>query len=79
MPPICPCPSRRPRLGSCAKFPAMSEPEKKPAPSKTPERGTAEAAQKERGKPSDSAVSKEGASSRGKEPISTQNRTSTEE
>ena len=44
--------------------------------SKTPERGTAEAASKERGKP---ATTKDGAPSGGKEPITTQNRTSTEE
>jgi hypothetical protein len=47
---------------------------------KTPERGTAEAAQKERGKPAGAQdAQKEGASSRGREPISTQNRTSSEE
>ncbi|HET7771902.1 MAG TPA: hypothetical protein VFN74_24220 [Chloroflexota bacterium] len=55
----------------------MQENKKSEQPSKTPERGTAEAAQKERGKPA--APPKEGASSRGREPISDQNRTSSEE
>jgi hypothetical protein len=58
----------------------MQETKKQPDRSKTPERGTAEAAQKERGKPSNStAGSKDGAASRGREPITAQNRTSSEE